>query len=199
MNTDLWQSAPQELAESANLDELLNAVWGIEQWQDWHGQMLDYIYRHRLLRLVRTRASLDEVRALYDHLARINHSRRRDALNALDRPYADRWQAYRDLLDTHIAALRSHAPERLLQRTHVAEILERIRDGRAATQQDIQEQLSLGEANASRILKLMEAAELVVRHRVGRENHLLPGPSVERIAPPKPKIPRGSSYLTLVA
>lgn len=205
MPMNLLEDMPQELVESADLEELMTAVHAIPEWQNRHAQVLDYIYRHRLLHLVRTSATgsatLEDVDAFYDHLVRVNHPRRHEALNALDRPYADRWQAYQDLLDTHIAALRSGAPERLLRRSHVKEILQLIQTGGATTQKDIQEELQLGEANTSRILKMMEAAELIVRHRVGRENRLVPGPSLQRLPKPPQEAQstprRGAAFLTL--
>ena len=207
MSTNLLEDMPQELVESADLEELMATVLAIPQWQNRHAQVLDYIYRHRLLRLVRTSgtgcAPLEDVDAFYDHLARVNHPRRREVLNALDRPYADRWRAYLDLLDTHIGALRSRAPERLLQqRSHVADILQLIKIGCATTQKDIQEILGLKEANTSRILKMMEAAELIVRHRVGRENRLVPGPSLQRLEDRTQRpsqVPRGIYFLSKVA
>ncbi|MEZ5583079.1 MAG: MarR family transcriptional regulator [Candidatus Competibacteraceae bacterium] len=207
MAIDLINSIPPELAESADLDELLHAVRSIEQWQDRHAQVLDYIYCHRLLRLLRTRAPLTEAIALYDHLAHVNHARRRAELNGLEqRRYAERWRAYQDLLDDQITVLSSDVPQQALQRTHALEIVALVKSGQATTQQAIQEQLGLKEANLSRILKLLEANELIVRRKKGRENHLLPGPALARVELPQETtaphetestqhIPRFASYL----
>jgi SpoVK/Ycf46/Vps4 family AAA+-type ATPase len=99
----------QGLVKLPDLEKLLKATQDYK-WQDPHVQLLDYIYHHRRLRLIRTSttgsASLDDVDAFYDHLARINHLHHREALNKLNRAYADRWQTYQDLLDTpHMVAL----------------------------------------------------------------------------------------------
>lgn len=176
MNLDLLNDDPQRLAREASPDDLLAAVRAVEVWTDRHGQVLDHIYRNRIARQFRTGVTRDEMAALLDHLQRVAHSRRAPALDALDRRYAERWRAYADLLETQIAVQEAGVPDALLTRAHVAVILAGVRDGTLRTQLDVQQYCGLKEANASRVLALLDAAELVLRQRHGRENRLVAGP-----------------------
>jgi DNA-binding Lrp family transcriptional regulator len=106
-----------------------------------------------------------------------------------------RWSAYLDLVDSQLTMSRRRPPETLMRRTHVRDILERVLDGRARTQRDIQTQLHLKEANASRILKLMEQAQLIRRRKVGRENQIEVGAMAESARVASRIAPRGLDYL----
>lgn len=176
MNLDLLNDDPQRLAREAPLDDLLAAVRAVEDWTDRHGQVLDHLYRNRIARQFRTGAALDEMAALLDHLQRVAHPRRAPALDALDRRYAQRWLAYADLLETQLAVQEAGVPPSLLERAHVPVILAGVRDGSLQTQGDVQQHCGLKEANASRVLALLDAAELVLRQRHGREKRLMAGP-----------------------
>ena len=123
-----------------------------------------------------TGAALDEMAALLDHLQRVAHPRRAQALDALDRRYAQRWLAYADLLETQLAVQEAGVPDGLLARAHVPVILAGVRDGSLQTQGDVQQHCGLKEANASRVLALLDAAELVLRQWHGREKRLMAGP-----------------------
>lgn len=180
MAIDLLTCIPGELAENADLDQLLAAVRAIESWQERQAQVLDYIYRFRLIRAIARRAPADQLRALNAHLARVAHPRRQAALDTLDAPYFARWNTYRQILEDRLAVLDSDIPQRLLARSRVAEILDLVAaKPEGVTQQTIKSRLSLGAANLTRILAMMEANELIERRKIGRENRLLPGVNAE--------------------
>ena len=199
---DLIHSIPEELAEKASLADLLETSKGIEAWQDRHGQVLDFIYRHRIIRQIRSSATtLAALQELSEHLARVTHPRRRKALDGLNQPYATRWATYRDILETRIAAMCSDAPKQLMQRAHMKEILLLLMSGAVRRQKDVEDAFGLRKANVTRILNLMEANELIVRQAVGREKHLLPGPNAELFsekdgAAAINTVRRGSYYLS---
>ena len=193
---DLINSSPEVLAETADLNALLETVKGIDRWEDRHGQVLDHIYRQRLIKLIRTGAPVNNLRALNEHLARVAHPRRFKQLDSLDRPYGARWTGYQDILESRIAALESNAPKQLLKRAHVKEILNMLIDGSVRTQSDIKTKLKLQPANLTRILNMMESNELIKRKIVGRENRIVPGPNAGRFLPVRHER-RGASYLRL--
>ena len=204
MGIDLKYDTPAILADEADLQEIREAVTAIEAWEDRHGEVLDYIYARRLMLLIHRRADLDEVLAFYKHLRWVAHPLRREDLDGLDRPYFTRWQAYVDVLETVIARLRGQDPEGLMERPHVAEILELAVDEPGLAQDEVAERIGLKKANLSRIMALMEENDLLERRREGRRKRVYPGPRAPKpeaaaIAEPKAEYqvaPRGMSYLS---
>jgi hypothetical protein len=184
MSIDLVYDVPEELAQDAPLPELLKAVKSIETWTERHAEVLDYVYRRRVRAALSGRATtIEALRELDRHLAQVTNPIRREALNALGKPYYERWCAYRELLEGPIALLASAAPDLVMQRRHVREIVGRVTRQPGITQQELIDALRLGKANATRILKLMEANGLIERRAVGRENHVYLGRRGEAHAP----------------
>ncbi len=200
---DLVDCVPANLAEEATYDDLWQTVRGIEIWQERQAEVLDFIYRFRLIALIRSRDDAEEsvkkLKMLGSHLDRVTHPERCKALNALSRHYGERWIAYQNLVEQRIAVLEAATPETLLNRAHVKEILRLVLDG-PRSQKDIEGELGLKPPNAVRILKMMEANELIERQTVGRENRIIPGPVGERlreslVEPRMGPVRRGASYL----
>lgn len=179
-NIDLIHCVPERLAEEADLNDLLQTIRSIEQWQERHAEVLDYIYRMRLIRLLTRRSSEEGLRELADHLDRVTHPRRSEDLNSLARPYGERWSVYKDILENRLAALRSSAPEQVLKKAHVEQILDLVTKGGVTKQNDLQKTLGLKSANLTRILNLMEANDLIERRTIGREKRIETGPNGER-------------------
>ena len=196
MAEHVLDDAPESIVRNHDLDELLEILTSLETWAPRHTEVLDHVYRVRLANWVYRGGSIDEAKTLQDHFATIESEVMPTRIAADDRVHGARWGAYREFLGTYIAAARKPLHEGLLQRTHVADILERVVDGRARTQQDIQSQLGLKEANASRILKMMEEARLVARRRIGRENLISPGSTARISAAPARRYRRGVSLLS---
>ena len=183
-----------DIQDSRDLDTLLQGLKGVPEWDEDLFNTLDYLYRHRLLRLLCGQAGSDHLRVYRDHLSALL-----EILGSRDPKVSSRligrWPAYVDLVDSQLAVNRNRPFETLLRRTHVREILERVLDGRVRTQRDIQTQLQLKEANASRILKLMEQAQLIRRQKIGRENRIEVGARAEMARVERRKVPRGLDYL----
>ena len=173
---DLINSIPEELAEKANLRDLLETVRGIKQWEKRHAEVLDTIYRYRLVRLVRLRGTEEnaeeQLKALLDHLDRVTHPSRMNSLEALDKCYGSRWLAYLDILEDRLAASQSPIPSILLTRAHVPQILEMVADDEPVSISEIRRRLNLKSANLTRILDMMEANELIEREAAGKEKLL---------------------------
>jgi DNA-binding MarR family transcriptional regulator len=197
---DLIHCVPVKLAEKASLDQLLQTAKSIEQWEERHAEVLDYIYRQRLIWMLTRRASADDLSALDEHLERMLHPRRLEAMRHLGRAYGERWAAYKDILESRLASLRSPAPQQVRKMAHVEQILDLITSGRATKQAEIKKALGLRSANLTRVLKFMEANELIERRTVGRENLIGPGPGIERGQPAPetdtPKTPRWAHCLS---
>lgn len=215
MKLDLIYSMPQQLADNASLDDLLETVSSIDTWQQRHAEVLDYIYLHRVIQLLRNDADEAALSALNKHLAQVAAPGRKTPLNTLGKHYHARWHAYRDMLESRLSSHNSEGPTLLMQREHVPEILQLVIKG-ASEQKEIQEQLGLKKANLSRILKMMEAQELIRREKHGRTNFLLPGVNALKVTGSKQQAAtedssnivktqnginanNGASYLSLVA
>ena len=181
---DLIHCVPEKLAEEANLDQLLQTAKSLKHWEERHAEVLDYIYRHQLIRLLVRKSSVDDLSALNEHLARMRHPRLLEAMQDLDRPYGERWAAYQDILESRLAFLRSAASQQVREMAHVKQILELVRSGRPMKQADIKEALGLQPANLTRVLNVMEANELIERRSEGRENTIHPGPGLKPQPPP---------------
>ena len=172
---DLDDSIPEELAETADLDDLLETALKTDQWNDRMVQVLDYIYRQRLDHALRFGRS-DEIQTLLEHLDRMTHPRVTDRLDRLETPCKDRWAGFMDLLEDRLTALASPVPEQLMTRSHVTEIVEMVADNDRIYQSDIGKAWNLRPANLTRILNLMEANELIVRRTEGRKKRIELGP-----------------------
>ena len=194
MKAELTLPLADNLHDSRDLDTLLHGLKGVPEWDANLFNTLDYLYRHRLLRLLCGQAGGAHLRAYRDHLsALLEFLGAREA--GLGATVTGRWAAYLDLVDSQLAVNRRRPPETLLGRTHVREILGRVLDGRVRTQRDIQTRLQLKEANASRILKLMEQAQLIRRRKIGRENRIEVGAMAETARVERKTVPRGLDYL----
>lgn len=184
---NLNYGVPAELARHATLDELRATADNIAAWDERQSEVLDFIYRYRLIRLLTNRAAPSELQALNDHLARVAHDGRQTALDTLSIPYHARWTAYREILEDRIAALESSVAEEVVNGyAHVADILALVTQQDGIGQQQIQQKLKLGKVNLSRILNLMEAQELIARRKSGRHNQIVPGANAARFTPPQP-------------
>lgn len=197
---DLIHCIPEKIAEKPNLDQLLQTAKSIEKWEERQAEVLDYIYRQQVIRLLTARSSADELSLFYEHLERMIHPRRLEAMHHLSKPYGERWSAYKDIVESRLASLRSRAPEQVMEMAHVEQILDLILSGRAARQGELKEALGLRSANLTRVLNLMEANELIERRSKGREKTIHPGPGLDRMRKETqteaPKKPRLACYLS---
>ena len=194
---DLSTCIPETLAESADLDDLLDTVRAMESWSDREAEVLDYIYRQRVDKVLRMEEKA-EVRDLLDHLDRVTYPRHIKKLQVLEKPYHGRWTGYMDILEDRLIALESPVPRSLLNKAHVRQILEIVAGEAAGSLASIRDALGLRPANLTRILKLMEANDLIVRRTEGRSKRIMLGPAgrqlTDEIRRPAAQ-PRGASYL----
>ncbi len=189
MGIDLVECIPLDLAGAEDLGELLDALLetarGVDEWTERHAEVLDFIYRYRLLRLLVSRRPNDGLRedllVLDRHLRQMMAGHQVAAMARLQRSYPDRWATLYDLAADRIEMIESDAPSRLLKRAHVQDILRRVHQGAFRTQADIADCGDFGGApNVTRILNMMERNGLIERHKLGRENHLLLTPEGEQ-------------------
>lgn len=190
MAIDLEACVPEELATSAQLEDIDVAVGRISKWLPRHAEVLDYLYQRWGTALLETASDVTDIEPLASHLRRVAHSRRRDVLNCLGKAYADRWQFLADLLERRLAALESPAPARLLENGRFAEIVKLVATGEVGTQLELQSGLGLKKANCTRILNALEDNRLVMRRRDGRENRLVLGENARPIADSRANQPR---------
>jgi predicted transcriptional regulator len=187
MAIDLIECVPQAHAESTDLDDLLDAARDIDTWTERHAEVLDYIYRYRLLRLLLSRRKTSEQRKelleLTRHFRQVTAGHRVAAMAKLKKSYPDRWAALRDLAADRIDMIESDAPRRLLERDHVREILKKVYLGEVTTQAEITRTGEFGSAaNVTRIINMMDANGLIERRRNGKQNELVLTPEGEHAA-----------------
>lgn len=180
---DLVYCVPEKLVEEAGLDQLFQTARSIEKWEERHAEVLDYIYQHRLIKLLTGRSSVDDLSALNQHLELMTHPRLLKKMAHLRMNYGDRWAAYNDVIESRLGFLRSGAPRQVLDMAHVKDILDLVCSSRSIRQAEIQNKLNLKRPNLTRILNVMEVNELIERHAEGKEKIISPGPTLERILP----------------
>jgi predicted transcriptional regulator len=176
---DFERDDPQALAE-ADLGSLMEALRAVKRWTPRKARVLDYVYRHRVIALLRRAREEDELVPLAEHLRRATHSIRRDKLDALDLPYAARWQAYEAMLESGMSVLRAESwrtkVHSLARSPNGRAVLERLREGEVARQKDLEKLLGKKPSYLSQLLDEMESHGLVQRERAGREKRVAIGP-----------------------
>lgn len=203
---DFNHCVPEVLAKTASLADILTAAKAITTWSDRTAEVLDYIYRTRLARLLKNRDYskdiADELLEFSEHLERITHPGRAKQLNGLTHAYGERWLGYLELLEDRINAVQNSAAENVLERKYVRDILELLITDSVNEQAEIRNRLKLTQPNLTRVLDLMENNELIARRKRGRKNFLELGVNGERFRdlfsapiPSTATAPRGSSFL----
>ncbi len=168
---DLEGANPNDLV-FVDLSVLLRAAQGIENWTPRLAQNIDYAYRYRLVILLVQRAPVEDLVVFHASIRQVATliSRAEDDGKIGD-GWATRWRAFADVIDARIANLRTQTPQRVLERTHVSEILHAIRTRQEGIpQSELRALLGISKSNLSRVLNLMEANELIKRSILGREN-----------------------------
>ncbi|MBF0427874.1 MAG: hypothetical protein HQL94_03055, partial [Magnetococcales bacterium] len=161
---------PTWLAQSPDaLARIQIALDTLSEWDEHTASNLDYTYRVRLAHLLRTDATIEELRELNQHILNVDYHRWEKSLNALDKPYAARWLAFSDILEDRLAVMKSVIPASIKNRCHVQEILEWLQPRKAVPQKQLMNHLNIEEASLSRTLTLLESWELVVRRRINKE------------------------------
>lgn len=184
MTYDLLRTPLTVLADEPSLDELLGAIRGVAAWTRDHAEALDDVLQQRILRLLTRQHTREELEALHDLLRRVVDPSHRAAIDALGDHFPDRWDSYARLVDGRIGALDARSPD-ILRRKHVTEVLEALVDaGGTMPQGALADVRGLKKANLTRVLHLMEAHDLIVRRRIGKENEVSLGAAAPRPAAP---------------
>lgn len=173
MKIDFIYSVPEKLAETVTVNDLTETVLPMESWNDRQAEVLDYVYRQILIRLITTakrgEETAAELRSFAEHLDRATHPARVKKLENLTKPYGPRWTAYLDLLGSRLASLESDVPDRVMSLKNVREILSFILEHGTVERKKIKNEFELKPANLTRILNTMESSDLIVSATVGRE------------------------------
>lgn len=176
MALDLVYDIPAELAVDATLEEILQAVKAVEEWDEARAETLDFIYAFRLGEALARPWGEEETAALIRHLGQVTRTHRGEALDALSsKRYAARWKGFRDVLDGRLRARRTPIPEAVMARPHLQEVMALVAGKGEIGQKEAREALGLGQPNMSRILRLMVHWDLVVKTKAGRSMLLRPG------------------------
>jgi hypothetical protein len=183
MSIDLTSSDPVWLGQTAKLDDILAAVNGVEEWQEYMVRSLDLAYRIRLSHLLRNRASSEDMANLAVHIENVaRHPKREKMLNSFSLPYASRWRILQDILEDRLSARDHKIPDEVKKRRFVPEILAEINLYKMVLQKKLCAKIKgLEPANFTRILNMLEKWELVSRQKNGRKNYLTLGPRADEV------------------
>lgn len=166
----LETKSPEHWARHATLDELWSAIRAVRAWSEEVAQLVDFAFQERCVRLLgRQQGAIEgDADALSDLIERTAHDGDRDALDALERPYAARWRLMAELVQRF--ALRLEVPRSVLARKHVAELLVALhRAGGRLPQRELAPIIG-NEGQRSATLKLMEEWDLIERTADGHGN-----------------------------
>ena len=161
MRLDLTNVIPEELAETANLEDLWETAKDIT-WTEYLAEVFDYVYRRRVGRCYETMATPEEVSELVRHLNRVTHPSILEKMKDLEKNYGQRWEAYKDLLGLRYNCLTLPVSEEVLSKyDHLPEILSVVSRGFEIPIKDIQRELKLKSAHSKRLLELMASNKLI--------------------------------------
>lgn len=185
---DLAAISLERLQEQVSWEVLSSAVRRLDRWDESLAAKLDDFYRVRMVRALRSRESEEELAAFSGHLALAAHDLRKEQLNALPRPYFDRWRAWSDLLATrHRMVSTPGWLKAILANRRKARIVYQVtRAGRIS--QDSLRQCFQDEFSApylTRLLNELEANLLIERVRSpgdARQKDILPGSDAPALA-----------------
>src|SRR5262245_13252486 len=106
-----WDSCtPRQLAAEADLSDLITAARGLDAWTQRAAEVVDYVLRARLVRMLGVEWSEAELRALQRSIEKIDRPRLRPSLEALDVRLGTRWNLMREFVDDCVDLLRARAP-----------------------------------------------------------------------------------------
>jgi DNA-binding MarR family transcriptional regulator len=127
------------------------------------------IYTSAVRRYVAERAMPAELADLSDHLMRVRGAIARRLTARTKTAIIDRLEALEDLIDDALESVRRALPDAVLRRTHIREILLYLADRQGSSRRsDLRECFGLGEANTSRVVKLLADARFIERFAEGK-------------------------------
>jgi hypothetical protein len=197
MTIDLLHGDPGALIDLEDLSQLYEAARAIETWTERHAEVLDYAYRGRVARALDRRVGREELAELHEHIRRVAALVR--SQTQLEEAWAARWRGYASVLDARMGALGTQNISAVLSRAHVQKVIDLLRsEGTAGVaQSELQSRLSLGKANLTRVLGMMEDHDLIERRKMGRDKQVFLGPAAQQrqeSPPEQPTAPRGLSF-----
>lgn len=92
------------------LNKLLASIRSIKKWSTRHAEVLDHIYRYRMVRCFTGCPTAENLRELWEHLRRVSVIAQTEAANDIDKKWSVRWRGYADIIDTHFAMIRTSQP-----------------------------------------------------------------------------------------
>lgn len=167
---DLDHCTIRELAATASWKDLLATLQATDPLTRLHCETLDRVYLTRVDAALWRRARSEDLLALSRHLSDVCRPVLRKRLDPLDPALVPRWLGLRDLVEHRLDVLKQREGLHVLARDHVLAILTEVCATQEIAQAHLESKFRLRPANLTRILNLMEDADLLRRSRVGKEN-----------------------------
>ena len=214
---DLTTSEASRLIATATPRDLAKTIRALPCWSPPALEAADLLFINWSSRACARQGDREEINEIQKALTQaLNQA---DSATTLPQTFRDRWQACSDLLEARRLELAHAAPDKLMTRRHVPEILQELYaleirrpaqdTPKESKQGELIDRLSLPitPGRLSQLLALMEAHGLITRQRSGRDNQLalteagktLAAKSAQetRAQTPPANTQRGSSFLTL--
>lgn len=181
---DLTLNSSSLALRDVPLAQLQQIAWNHANWTADEALRFDQMLRGRVLDLLRDEADPEPLAAAATLLGTMVRPSLRPALDAFDLRYASRWRAWSDLVATRAVQVRDVSPEIVRDRKHAGDALRALEAG-PMKQIELATKLKLDPSALSRLLAVLEDADLVIRTKNGREK-LVSLPTVVEAAEGRP-------------
>lgn len=198
---DLHTDDPARLAAVATAPELAKAARRLDIWDERAASAADRILIVLAMRACARHGDREEIGEVQRAITQL--TRQAKSATTLPEHFRARWQAFADLLEARRLQLAGAAPESLLGRRHVTEILlAAVAAGNGLRQNEVRQHLEaeITPGRISQLLSLMESHGLIERTRSGRDNLIRASEQARQLlrssAPAAPRKPRGATFLS---
>ncbi len=153
--------------DDGELNTLLGAIEKVlPEWKSSHEHALDAVYRTRMRHMFGPRQTEERIAAFSRHLHVVGR-----LVSTGHKSFSARLRVYELLLNDALKELQTGTFERILQKSHVADILHTLSaTGNALLREDLRRLIptQLNQANFSRVIGLLESAGLITRTKQGK-------------------------------
>ena len=158
------------IADAVTPRDLLRVAKTHEQWTNAHLRTLDHVlcqWTEVACARQSDRTGLSELQGVTGRLTELATGR---ATSMDVSGFVERWQAFRDVLETHRITLAARDPEAVMRRKHVPELMKFLATLNECEQGALREHLAISEARLAQLLSLVESHGLIERRKEGRIN-----------------------------
>lgn len=159
---------------TCSLTELRDVVRAVDTWTETRARQLDQVLCSRVVEALADSSDPEALLALQRAVLTVVPHAAHATLRRLDRDWVARWRAWADLLDARVAQLDARDQDRIHHLKNVPELLGAIRENPGLTQTQLADRMGLSGPNISRLLRILDDHDLIVRRREGTAKRVYP-------------------------